>query len=664
MEKNQNLILIFDIYVNDEYRGQKEFKQESVIIGSGDSAHLLITDADLNKLHAVCNINDSKVTINDLGGVGISVNGQPITSSCRLNTGDKIGLGNLRLELKIIDMGFDGEETTALDSVPTPIVEKKEPSLSPPTLKTPAPMTAETPAPMTADTPSPTLTPEAPAMETPSAPQRPVFTERMTYITEGGVTEDFFEGPIQENEDPIDFVRAFQSIPGSDLLEVTQIFGDEIIDVQHFAPSKESIQTGSEIGHRLRFAGQPVAWVPKAFTSLNFLMYPFTQAKEEWKSDFFSAEKHELFSWNGTQAVVHIPQGWSVELRENGNPSETTGEQHTLQQGQQLIIRNGREAYAAQMIQKQKSVYVGILTAIDRGLLGIVATLLLFGALSFLFFLKNKDYVAPEEDLEAVAEFFTATLELPEEEEEDANEDAGEGAKAKEEEGKVGKDDSKIEEAEGDKIETKDTKEKEVDNFMSGLDFGADADSGDEMGSSAMDAFNGGLGGVIGAKGIQAGSGGLGAGGGGLGGGGSADGLGGMGSKGMGRGRSGRGMGGGSFGKKRKRGSLGRIGGNPTILGGLDKSLIDAVIKRNMSQIRYCYQRQLAKNPSLNGKIKVKFVIAKDGSVSKASIDSSTMGGGGKPVESCIVGRFKKFKFPQPNGGIVIVKYPFIFTGG
>jgi hypothetical protein len=653
MEKNQSLILIFDIYVNDEYKGQKEFKQESVIIGSGDSAHLLVADADLNKLHAVCNINDSKVTINDLGGVGISVNDQPITSSCRLNTGDKIGLGKLKLELKIIDLGFDGEETTALDNVSTPDVEKTDPSLEVPPTPEPTPVIAANPI------------SEAPSMETPSARLK-VFTERMTYITEGGVTEDFFEGPAQENEDPFDFVKAFQSIPGSDLLEVSQIFGDEIIDVQHFSPSKEGIQTGSEIGHRLRFAGQPVAWVPRAFTALNFLMYPFTQAKEEWKSDFFSAEKHELFSWNGAQAVVQIPEGWSVEIRENGNHSEASGAQHTLVQGQQIILRNGQEAYAAQMIQKQKSLYVGILTAIDRGLLGIVATLLLFGALSFLFFLKNKDYVAPEEDLEAVAELFTATLELPEEsEEEDANEDAGEGAKAKEEEGKVGKDDSKIEEALGDKIETKETKEKEVDNFMSGLDFGADADSGDEMGSSAaMDAFNGGLGGVIGAKGIQAGSGGLGAGGGGLGGGGSADGLGGLGSKGMGRGRSGRGMGGGSFGKKRKRGSLGRIGGNPTILGGLDKSLIDAVIKRNMSQIRYCYQRQLAKNPSLNGKIKVKFVIAKDGSVSKASIDSSTMGGGGKPVESCIVGRFKKFKFPQPNGGIVIVKYPFIFTGG
>ena len=57
-------------------------------------------------------------------------------------------------------------------------------------------------------------------------------------------------------------------------------------------------------------------------------------------------------------------------------------------------------------------------------------------------------------------------------------------------------------------------------------------------------------------------------------------------------------------------------------MGALDKSLIDAVIKRNMNQIRYCYQRELTKNPSLGGKIVVKFTIAKDGSVSKASIKS------------------------------------------
>ena len=75
----------------------------------------------------------------------------------------------------------------------------------------------------------------------------------------------------------------------------------------------------------------------------------------------------------------------------------------------------------------------------------------------------------------------------------------------------------------------------------------------------------------------------------GLGGGGSAEGLGGLGTKGRGSGKSGR-PGGGNFGAKGE-GGIGRIGGDPIILGALDKSLIDAVIKRHMNQIRYCYQR-------------------------------------------------------------------------
>jgi hypothetical protein len=99
------------------------------------------------------------------------------------------------------------------------------------------------------------------------------------------------------------------------------------------------------------------------------------------------------------------------------------------------------------------------------------------------------------------------------------------------------------------------------------------------------------------------------------------------------------------------------------ILGALDKSLIDAVIKQNMNQIRYCYQVELKKQPALQGKITVKFVISATGSVSKAEIASSTMDN--PTVESCIVSRFLTFQFPEPRGhGIVIVSYPFILTPG
>ena len=81
-----------------------------------------------------------------------------------------------------------------------------------------------------------------------------------------------------------------------------------------------------------------------------------------------------------------------------------------------------------------------------------------------------------------------------------------------------------------------------------------------------------------------------------------------------------------------------------------------------MNQFRYCYQRELNKDSSLSGKITVKFVIAGDGSVSRAIIKRSSMDS--SAVEGCLTGRFMKLQFPEPKGnGIVVVSYPFMFTG-
>jgi len=172
-----------------------------------------------------------------------------------------------------------------------------------------------------------------------------------------------------------------------------------------------------------------------------------------------------------------------------------------------------------------------------------------------------------------------------------------------------------------------------------------------------------GIGGLIGAKGTQMGSGGLGGRGSGLGGGGSPDGPGGFGTKGRGSsGASGYGSGGGNFGSK-SEGGIGKPYGDPVIVGDLARSQIDAVVKRNMNQIRYCYQRELTKNPALGGKITERFVIVNDGTVTSAETKSSTMNN--DAVESCIDGRFKRFQFPMPTDGEnVTVSYPFIFSPG
>ncbi len=173
------------------------------------------------------------------------------------------------------------------------------------------------------------------------------------------------------------------------------------------------------------------------------------------------------------------------------------------------------------------------------------------------------------------------------------------------------------------------------------------------------------LDGLFGSSGLDSeltgGIGGLGSRGSGLGGGGTAEALGGLGTAGRGSGASGYGSGGGHFGSTGEGATA--LGGDPIILGALDKSLIDAVIKRHMNQLRYCYQRELLGDPDLAGKIVVKFVVAKDGTVSSATTKRTTMNN--SAVENCINGRFMRFQFPEPKGGgIVIVSYPFVFRSG
>lgn len=107
----------------------------------------------------------------------------------------------------------------------------------------------------------------------------------------------------------------------------------------------------------------------------------------------------------------------------------------------------------------------------------------------------------------------------------------------------------------------------------------------------------------------------------------------------------------------------GRISGEPLIIGALDKSHIDAVIKKHLSEVRNCYKDGLEDNPKLAGKVIVKFVISKDGAVTSAETKSSTLND--KDVEGCINERFLTFEFKKPEGGgIVVVSYPFVFAPG
>jgi hypothetical protein len=103
------------------------------------------------------------------------------------------------------------------------------------------------------------------------------------------------------------------------------------------------------------------------------------------------------------------------------------------------------------------------------------------------------------------------------------------------------------------------------------------------------------------------------------------------------------------------------IAGSPIIMGALDKSGIDGVFRKNMSQLRLCYDRALRAKPGVSGTITVKMVVARDGSVSKVKTKKTTMNNAS--LESCLNRQVERFKFARPKGGgIAIVSYPLLFS--
>lgn len=177
------------------------------------------------------------------------------------------------------------------------------------------------------------------------------------------------------------------------------------------------------------------------------------------------------------------------------------------------------------------------------------------------------------------------------------------------------------------------------------------------------------LGGLIGNQiGEAYGVGGLGLVGTGTGGGGTGEGTIGLGNfgtigKGGGGGNgSGYGRGAGGLGGRRAR-APDVIPGQANVRGSLDKEIIRRIIRRHINEVKYCYETELTKKADLSGRVSVQFTIAATGQVIASVLQSSTMGN--LRVENCVVQAVRRWEFPKPlGGGIVIVSYPFNFTAG
>ena len=93
---------------------------------------------------------------------------------------------------------------------------------------------------------------------------------------------------------------------------------------------------------------------------------------------------------------------------------------------------------------------------------------------------------------------------------------------------------------------------------------------------------------------------------------------------------------------------------------GLAKDVIARVIRLKFSEIKFCYEKSLQQSPDLAGKLVVLFVIDATGTVSEANVAEATIED--PALETCVLNRVRRWKFPEPRGGgVVSVTHPWFF---
>ncbi|MEZ4459206.1 MAG: AgmX/PglI C-terminal domain-containing protein [bacterium] len=93
----------------------------------------------------------------------------------------------------------------------------------------------------------------------------------------------------------------------------------------------------------------------------------------------------------------------------------------------------------------------------------------------------------------------------------------------------------------------------------------------------------------------------------------------------------------------------------------LDKSAIGEVIRKNSSQISYCYEKELYNDPKKpQGRIDVEFTIDAQGSVVSSVTKESNLGS--EAMEACIHQRIRKWTFPKlATKKFMVIRLPIDF---
>jgi TonB family protein len=92
----------------------------------------------------------------------------------------------------------------------------------------------------------------------------------------------------------------------------------------------------------------------------------------------------------------------------------------------------------------------------------------------------------------------------------------------------------------------------------------------------------------------------------------------------------------------------------------IDQGKLSAFVRARMGLIKACYENALKRNPSLKGKVVIRFTILETGGVADVGASQNTLGA--PDVAACIMNTMRTWRTQFRPSGPVSVEYPFLFT--
>jgi hypothetical protein len=693
--------LTFALYQGDQLIRRDTIAQDIVKVGKDPRSHLRVDDELASRMHAVIEVaSPADITLIDLGNEpGTLVNGQRV-NKCKIRPGDQIQIGSTLIHL----------ETAALATASmTPPPAAVAPSAPPPPVAAPPPMAAAPAAPMAA-APAAAANPFAPtpganpfAAAAPLAAANPFASSNPFAGASPPSTPYAGVADVDPNAPPGTYTYAMVKtgpdvnpdeveVPHLASIEVMILWDTNVLRADYLTPPR-SYYVGEEYGDK---------------TPCDFFLPSETLGTTRAPIVVARGVSASLVILPRSTGTVEIPGQGTVTLADlissgRARPSSELSGAHEFELPSgakaKMQLETSGLTFQVSAVNAGKPVPAGFFAQMDGpayvyfGLslllhLGIVASLAFF-----MPHMNSDDSEAIDRDTLLMMQHLLNAEAEREQEQRDTeqvtennadNKEGGTGTRAKGEEGSMGNPNTK---ETGHRFGVQGPQDnpdphiarqaalREAAEFgMIGLlNTGGGGDPNaptapwgreDSLGNDPLSARGNMWGDSIG---DSFGAGGLGLSGVGEGGGGRGEGigLGNIGTIGHGAGTGtgqGFGNGHGRLGGAHQTRSPSIRQGATQVNGRLPPEVIQRIVRQNFGRFRLCYENGLRTNPNLSGRVGVKFVIDRSGSVSTASDGGSDLPD--QAVVSCVVRGFGNLSFPQPEGGIVTVVYPIIFNPG